>query len=74
VAFAVEPPEAIPPVPPDWPPLPGTPPRDGVLPPVLPAVGSELLLLLEQANANSIAAGRMRRIELVLCMGTLLPI
>jgi hypothetical protein len=67
VAATVEPPEAIPPVPSGVPPPPDVPAWDVVPPPELPPTRSELLLL-EQANANSIAAGRMRMIEPVLCI------
>jgi len=66
VAATVEPPEAIPPVLNGVPPPPEVPPRVVAPPPELPPTPPELLLLLEQANANSIAAGRMRTIEPVL--------
>jgi hypothetical protein len=66
VAATVEPPEADPPVPDGVPPLPGIPPE--VVAPPLELPSLELLLLLEQANTNSIAAGRMRRTEPVLCI------
>jgi hypothetical protein len=71
VAAPVAPPEAIPPVPTRVPPLPGMPPRDVAPAPGLPP--SELLLL-EQANAKSIAASRMRRTVPVLCMRKLPPV
>ena len=62
LAGPVTPPEAIPPVPSGVLPPPDVPARDVVPPPERPPT-SELLLLLEQENANSIAAGRMRTIE-----------
>jgi len=71
VATPVTPPEAIPPVPNRVPPLPGMPPRDVAPAPELPP--SELLLL-EQANAKSIAAGRTQRTVPVLCMRKLPPV
>ena len=71
VAVPATPPETDPPLPDGWPPLPGVPPREDPPPLELPSMRSDVLLLLEQANANSIAAGRMRKTELVLCMGRL---
>ena len=68
VALTVEPPEPEPPVLTSLPPLP-VPPRDVAPPLELPPV----VLLLEQANVNSIAAGRMRKTELVRCIEGLLP-
>jgi hypothetical protein len=64
VALTVEPPEPEPPVPTCLPPLPVAPPRDVAPPLELPPV----VLLLEQANANSIVAGSMRKTELVRCI------
>jgi hypothetical protein len=68
-AGSVTPPEATPPVPDDVPPPPDVPPRVVAPPPELASLGSVLLLLLEQAKMNIIAAGRTRGIEPVLCMG-----
>jgi hypothetical protein len=70
VAATVEPPEADPPVPSGVPPPPGIPPE--VVAPPLELPSLELLLLVEQANTKSIAAGRMRRTEPVLCIEKLL--
>jgi hypothetical protein len=71
-ADPVTPPESTAPVPDDMPPLPVAPPR-AVAPPLeLASLGSALLLLLEQAKMNIIAAGSTRKIEPVLCMGKLL--
>jgi hypothetical protein len=68
VAYPVKPPDPNPPVSIGWPPLPGMPPRDAAPSLEFPPPPSELLLLLEQANTTSIAAGRMRKMELVLCI------
>ena len=72
VAFPVEPPEPAPPVPDDVPPPPDVPPRVVAPPLELASLGSALLLLLEQADMNIIAAGSARKIEPVLCVGKLL--
>jgi hypothetical protein len=59
-------------MPDDVPAPPDVPPRVVVPPLELASLGSALLLLLEQANMNIIAAGSTRKIEPVLCIGKLL--
>jgi hypothetical protein len=72
VVFAVEPPEIAPPVTDELPPLAGAPPRAVVPPLELASLASETFVLVEQANAKSIATGRTRKVELELCIWELL--
>ena len=72
VADSDAPPETTAPAPDDVPPPPDVPPRVVAPPLKLASLGSALLLLLEQANRNIIAAGSTRKKEPVLCMGKLL--